>query len=336
MMRRILLAVFAVLMSCVAVTAQEEDAVETRLPADESEIMFGVRLPKKNKLSKETGKMLENKVVQILGRCGAGASGKLDVFVVEPVVNVMAENSTEGLVRNVTAVEGELSLTARHRYTDAVFYNTTVPLNAAAKNGSDDDVVKLLVKSIKPTDAAYVRFVRNARKNVFAYGQTHPEIYEVPEQPDTVLLILPVLVTSPDSPKPIAENSDPDSDPESDSGEECEIYFSQPGWDAKVNSCVYEASTRCIVFDLSVKNTKRTQRNRVYTCIERAIAANGGKYEEFFSDDNYHDYPYDVPVNLQLYIKNVYSNPGKVPFVEIHIGDCNMELRNVIVKDKVK
>lgn len=332
MMKRILFAVFAALMSCAALTAQDEEVTEIRRPADESEIMFGVRLPKKNKLSAETGKMLENKVVQILGRCGAGASGNRDVFVVEPVVNVTSEQTTEGLVRNVTAVEGELSLTARHRYTDAVFYNTTVPLNAAAKNGNDDDVAKLLVKSIKPTDAAYVRFVRNARKNAFAYGQTHPEIYEVPDQPDTVLLILPVLITPPDDPKP----ADDTPEPKSDTPQECEIYFSRPGWSAQLKDCVYDSSTRCIVFDLSITNTQRTQRNNVYTCIARAIATDGGKYTEFFIDDYYHDYPYAIPVNFQLYIRGVYSNPGKVPFVEIRIGDCNVELRNVIVKNKEK
>lgn len=332
MMKRILFAVFAAIISCVAITAQDDETVEIRRPADESEIMFGVRLPKKSKLTKETGKLLENKVVQILGRCGAGASGNRDVFVVEPVVNVLSENATEGLVRNVTAIEGELSLTARHRYTDAVFYNTTVPLNAATKSG-DEDAAGLLVKSIKPTDAVYVRFVRNARKNAFAYGQSHPEIYEVPDQPDTVVLILPILVSTPDAPKPKA---DVPEDAESDSPQECEIYFSRPGWDAKLNNCVYDASTRCIVFDLSITNTQRTQRNNVYTCIDRAIASDGGKYTEFFIDDYYHDYPYDIPVNFKLYIRGVYSNPGKVPFVEIRIGDCNMELRNIIVKNKEK
>lgn len=172
----------------------EKSGLTVRIPESPEEIMFGVRLPKKLEGSEEGKSLLKNRVEQILGRCGAGAGGDRDVFVIEPTINETNRNTSEGLVRNVSSLTGELSLTARHRYSDAVFYSAVVPLNAAVAE-RDLDPLLILAKAIKPTDAAYVRFVRNARKNAFDYGSIHPEIYEVPDAPaDTVVLIVPVVV----------------------------------------------------------------------------------------------------------------------------------------------
>lgn len=329
------------------------------IPMSEEEVMFGVRLPEKSGLSDEVAALLENKVVQILGRTGAGASGNRDVFVIEPVVTLDGERKSEGLVRNVTSVNGELSLTARHRYSDAVFFNTVVPLNAAAK-GSGADPLKLLVKAIRPADAAYVRFVKNARKNAFEFGLIHPEIYEVPDLPEAgkdedvapvedaplpVESVAAPVEAAPVVPDPVeaapavpapVQPSAPAPVERPQSGEEAEIYVSSPAWKVQFVGCEYDASTRTISFALRVTNMERKLKESVLTRVEKALDVNGVKYRNFSVDDYRHDFPYDIPVLVRGYIKEVYSNPGEVPFVELSLNNQRIEVRNMIVREPQK
>lgn len=304
------------------------------IPESEEDVMFAVRLPDKNGLSDEVAELLNNKVVQILGRCNAGASGKQDVFVIEPVVTLDGERKSEGLVRNVTSVNGELSLTARHRYSDAIFYNTVVPLNAAVK-GSNANSMQLLVKAIRPADAAYVRFIKNARKNAFEFGLLHPEIYEIPEQQDKKADDVPSLpgdtVAAEDSPLSVIPTSSPVAQPSD--GSLGEIYLSQPGLKVALANCVYDAATRSINIQLRVTNTDPGAKGDNWTEIRKAMDANGGSYQRFTVDDRYHSFPYDVPVAVNCSINDVYSNPMKVPYVEIQLGKTMVEIRNMIVKE---
>lgn len=313
------------------------------IPMSEEEVMFGVRLPEKSGLSDEVAALLENKVVQILGRTGAGASGNRDVFVIEPVVTLDGERKSEGLVRNVTSVNGELSLTARHRYSDAVFFNTVVPLNAAAK-GSGADPLQLLVKAIRPADAAYVRSVKNARKNAFEFGLIHPEIYEVPDLPDvpkdagndegaTPLAETPLpadSLPSPAQPAPSAPVVKPQSDADA------QVFVSSPSWKVQFAGCEYDAATRTIRFGLRITNMEQTLKNYVLTRVEMALDADGGKYRNIGIDDYRHDFPYDIPVMVYGYIKDVYSNPGEVPFVQVTLDNKRIEIRNMIVREPQK
>lgn len=351
MMKKIMLALATVLSSSWAsVEAQDLTVYSDTLvavsseapyiPMSEEEVMFAVRLPEKSGLSDEVAGLLENKVVQILGRCGAGASGNRDVFVVEPVVTLDGERKSEGLIRNVTSVNGELSLTARHRYSDAVFFNTVVPLNAAAK-GSGADPLKLLVKAIRPADAAYVRFVKNARKNAFEFGLIHPEIYEVPEvaegKKDEELPPVPDNALPADSvPSSAAPSSSPAAVVQPQAGADAEVYVSSPSWKVQFAGCEYDAATRTIRFALRITNLEQTLKDGVYTRIEMALDADGGKYRNLGIDDYHHDFPFDIPVTVSGYIKDVYSNPREVPFVQVSLGNQRIELRNMIVREPQK
>lgn len=301
-------------------------------PESEEDVMFAVRLPENSGLSEEVAELLNNKIVQILGRCNAGASGKQDVFVVEPVVTLDGERKSEGLVRNVTSVNGELSLTARHRYSDAIFHNVVVPLSAAVK-GSNANPMQMLVKAIRPADAAYVRFIKNARKNAFEFGLMHPEIYEIPElqekKPEEAepasdanplpVDSLPVASVAP-VPQPVA-------------GSLGDIYLSKPGLKVELAACEYDASTRSIHFQLRVTNTEQGAKGSKWTEIKQALDANGAAYKSFAVDEYNHNFPYDVPVAVHGYIKDVFSNPMKVPFLEMQLGDTMVEIRNMIVRE---
>ena len=327
--------IFALAVALAAATgAMAQDAA-----ADGANIMFGVKMPEPTQWSEEASGLLKSKVEQILGRCGAGAAGERDVFVVEPTVNVGETARTEGLVQNVATLSGELVLAAKNRYDGSVYYSTTVPLKVASK-GSDSEAVTSLVRSIKPGDAAYVRFVRNARKKVAAYAAAHPEVFEIPDvpapAPSPVVIVVvpeaapqpaaePAQASTPVAAPPVAESPAPAAAP-------ADIYFSEPGWEASVKSCTYDASTRSIHLVMGFKSTARGDRSNLYTTIRNAIDAEGANYHNFVVDEFYHNYPYGVPVTVNFYIRDVYANPGVVPFIEIGIGNCRVELRNISVK----
>ena len=305
--------------------------------ADGQDIMFGVKLPEKTTLSQASSDLLRSKVEQILGRCNAGAAGDRDVFVVEPTVNVGDENRTEGLVQNVASLSGELVLAAKNRYDGSVYYTTTVPLKVAAK-GTSAEMETALVRSIKPSDAVYVRFVRNARRNIAQYIALHPEVLIIPDAPEppVIVVVMPGESPAPDAAPAAAEPASQEpvaESPASPAAPAPEIYCSEHGWNVTLKSCVYDATTRSILFTLVIKNmAPQADRRNLYTCVRSAIAADGTNYHDFLIDEFYHDYPYDIPVTVTFGIKNVYSNPGKVPFVETSVGNCKIEIRNLSVQ----
>ena len=307
------------------------------IPVSEEDIMFSVRLPEKNGLTNEVASLLENKIVQVLGRCGAGAAGSHDVFVVEPFLTLNDHKKSEGLVRNVNSISGELSLTARHSYSDAVFYSVTVPLNAAA-NGSGVDAIKLLAKAIRPTDAVYVRFVKNARKNAFEFGLNHPEIYDIPEggkaeeTPSAPLDATPQeTIQKPSTPSPDVK---PVSKPLEKT--DAEIYVSDPTWKVEFTGCEYDATSRTILFGLRITNLEQKQRDYVLTKLEMAMDSEGGKYRDLSVSEYRHSFPYNVPIMLYCYIKGVFSNPHELPFIQILVDNAKVEIRDVIVNDLQK
>lgn len=305
------------------------------IPVSEEDIMFSVRLPEKSDLSDEVTSILENKIVQVLGRCGAGAAGSRDVFVVEPFLTLNDHKKSEGLIRNVNSISGELSLTARHRYSDAVFFNVSVPLNAAEK-GSGGDAMKSLAKAIRPADAAYVRFVKNARKNAFEFGLNHPEIYDIPEEIKTEEAPSDPIDAIPQETSPELSTPSPDVKPVSRPLDKSnvEIYVSDPSWKVEFTGCDYDATSRTIRFGLRITNMEQKQRDYVLTRLEMAMDPEGGKYTNLAVSEYRHTFPYNVPIMLYCYIKDVFSNPHEVPFIQVLIDNAKVELRDVIVRDQ--
>ena len=135
----------------------------------QDEIQFrAIYPPQSSTMSEAAAETLVSKVDQILNRNSAATGGDFGVFVVEPSLSIISDESTSGLVNNVNVVSGELTLTAKNNYDNAAYYSVTVKLKATAKN-AETEPYELLAKSIKITDPIYVRFVRTARQNIEKY-----------------------------------------------------------------------------------------------------------------------------------------------------------------------
>ena len=93
--------------------------------AAQDNIHFVAGTPTQKGLSQKNMDALKLKVEQIIARNNAGTASLYNAFVIQPELVLGETKKTEGLLRDVTLVTGEFSLTARNKYDDSV-YGTAV------------------------------------------------------------------------------------------------------------------------------------------------------------------------------------------------------------------
>lgn len=334
----VFLALYSFSMAFCQNAAGSADTPSQERVARDSVAMFSVGMPGQSRLSEDAAELLSSKVSQILGRCNAGASGDNGPFIIEPTLTVGDKRQSEGMVQNVTVLSGELTLAAKQRYSGQQFHSATFPISTTLK-GDIPDEEKTLAKAIKTSDAAFVRFIRNARKNILDYGMKHPEIWDVPDASpetvrDTAYVPIVILVEKENTPQP-AQNPGQQPKPQSPANNPPsvkDIFVSAPNWNVMISESEYMPASRQIHIKMTVLNSNKQNYDRLYTRISKAIDTEGETYKTYKIDNSTRDYPYDVPVTMNFYIDDVYSNPGMIPFLEISIGNIRIEIRNLSVR----
>lgn len=134
----------------------------------QGEIQFSLLKTSQKDIPQTISESLDLKLKQILTRNSAAAAGTYNVFAIEPVLELTDAMSSEGLMQNVSIVQGELTLIAKNLVDDAMYYSVVVPLNGHAV-GDGDKAMKALVNSIKVTNVAFTRFIRIARQKIQDY-----------------------------------------------------------------------------------------------------------------------------------------------------------------------
>lgn len=89
-------------------------------------------------------------------------------LVIEPEIIFDEITQTEGMVREVARVKGDLVLTAKNIFDGHTFATATLPLTASAAGG-EAKAMKALATSIKPTAPVFVRFTKQARQRISEY-----------------------------------------------------------------------------------------------------------------------------------------------------------------------
>ena len=138
--------------------------------AAQDNIHFVADTPTQKGLSQKNMDALKLKVEQIIARNNAGTASLYNAFVIQPELVLGETKKTEGLLRDVTLVTGEFSLTARNKYDDSVYGTTVIEVQGDA-TGSKDDAIASLISGIKVTDPAFVRFIRTTRKRIADFYQ---------------------------------------------------------------------------------------------------------------------------------------------------------------------
>ncbi|MDR3117870.1 MAG: hypothetical protein LBU44_00340 [Mediterranea sp.] len=131
-------------------------------------INFTAVYPDNDGLGFDVKEGLKQKVEQIIGRNNAGATSIYNAFIIQPGLDVQDTKSTEGLVRNVTLVTGELTLTAKNLYDESIYGTLTISLEGDA-TGNREAALKALLKNIKITNPAFTRFIRTTREKIMEH-----------------------------------------------------------------------------------------------------------------------------------------------------------------------
>lgn len=144
----------------------------------QEEIHFVAGMPAQNGMPADAVNALKLKVEQIIARNNAGATSVHNAFVIQPELVLGETKKTEGLLRDVTLVTGEFSLTARNKYDGSVYGTVVIDVQGDA-TGSKDAAIGSLISSIKVTDPAFVRFIRTTRKRIAEfYARNCPAILQ--------------------------------------------------------------------------------------------------------------------------------------------------------------
>lgn len=128
-------------------------------------IHFTAAAPVQKGLSETMANAMKLKVEQILARNNAGASSVNNAFVIQPELTITDKRATEGLIRNVTLVIGELSLTAKNIYDESIYGNLTLEVQGDA-TGNEEAALTSLLAGIKSNNPAFTRFLRTTRKRI--------------------------------------------------------------------------------------------------------------------------------------------------------------------------
>lgn len=121
--------------------------------------------PDQDNLSTDAKEKLKLKVEQIIARNNAGATSVYNAFIIQPTLEVQETKATEGLVRNVTLVTGELTLTAKNLYDESIYGTVVMSLEGDA-TGNQETALNALIRNIKITNPVFTRFIRTTRQKI--------------------------------------------------------------------------------------------------------------------------------------------------------------------------
>lgn len=302
---------------CASAVAQDSDAAPSQI-----EVQFALLPAQNSQLPDNVLEILNTKTMQILTRNSANAANSAGVFAMVPNLTVGDIKTADGLVKSVSLATGEFVLAAVNRVDGTVYNSVTVPLKCEI-TGDADAALLALAKSIKPTDAAYTRFIRNTRKRIAEQVKEAPVAPLAPEVPEA-----PVAPDVTQQPIPKDENPQ-GAAPVKDTP--CDIYISNPDLKFKVLSCKGSSQNRRITINTVMENTTMRNWTSEQTKIAQAVSDNGYDIPDVDSDYKYIDLPAEVMVRRDFAIKNVGPSIGMLSYVKLYVGNTVVELRNLPV-----
>ena len=158
------LIIILILASGIGVTYAQNLPDINRQPSPETAIFFSAYVNNEDEMLAD---ILMEKAKGIIGRIGCGKENA--EYMIVPSIQVDETERSSGMIRNVTLIKGSLSLMAvSHENKDAVWHSVIIPLEATV-TGEVSNPALTLAHQIKINDAAYVRFVRVARRKISEY-----------------------------------------------------------------------------------------------------------------------------------------------------------------------
>lgn len=297
----------------------------------ESDVNFTAMMPTAKHLTAEQKIALQKKVEKIIARANAGIVTETNAFGIDADIAIKESKTSAGLLRDVSLVIADVTLTAKNIDDGSVYYSNTIEVQADAI-GKEKEAVNTLINNIKVTDPAFVRFIRTARKRVIEFynarglalpirKEKEPEVVH-----DTVQVENTVIVEVPVQAAPAAEH--PVAKPANG-----EVKISTANLDFKIVSCEGDMTRDRITIVAQMTNYKES--THMETVFQQAFDGDGNQLNSPRVSENYNwewiDVPLNVPMKREFYIKNVTSPVPALSYLKIKLGSTIVEVRNLNV-----
>ena len=133
---------------------------------DSIAVDFAVLIPETSVLTQMQQDELVKKIETILARTNSSGDVEQTPFVIVPDVSVTSTKTTESGLTPMTLIEGELLLLAKNRQDGVIYNQLSVTLRETVQETAAGDPVMTLIRSIKPRESRYVRFIRVSRERI--------------------------------------------------------------------------------------------------------------------------------------------------------------------------
>lgn len=131
-----------------------------------TDIVFSVVISETKEMTSTQCDELKEKMEQIVARTNASGNADTSPFTIVANVKVTDVKTTEGGMQPMKLVQGELNLLVKNRNDGIVYNELSISLNKLYQEASKVDELTQLIRSIKPKDARFVRFIKTSQKRI--------------------------------------------------------------------------------------------------------------------------------------------------------------------------
>ena len=332
-MKKYLLLPLMLLMPVFAMAQVYDEGGSVQTEVYESDVAFQAVKPEGKNLTEAQKTALLSKIERIIAKNNAGTISEHNAFGIKADIDILDKKSTAGLVRNVTVLTAEVTLTAFNVADGSIYYTNSVRLETDVV-GDAKMAMDKLINSIKVTDPQFVRFIRTARKRIVKWyndrGLPLP-IRQDKQEPkgknDTVVVVREVQGQQPNT--PVAEQPAPQQT------SACDITLSTSDIDFQIVSTQVDLTRKR--FSFTAKITNKMSSGSLERAFKQAFDQEGNQLSNLMVAEDrsylYEDYPEHVGVRRTFMVNGITAQTTMLSYILIRIGRTDVVIKNLPVKN---
>ena len=332
-MKKYLLLPLMLLMPVFAMAQVYDEGGSVQTEVYESDVAFQAVKPEGKNLTEAQKTALLSKIERIIAKNNAGTISEHNAFGIKADIDIQDKKSTAGLVRNVTVLTAEVTLTAFNVADGSIYYTNSVRLETDVV-GDAKMAMDKLINSIKVTDPQFVRFIRTARKRIVKWyndrGLPLP-IRQDKQEPkgknDTVVVVREVQGQQHNT--PVAEQPAP---PQTSA---CDITLSTGDIDFQIVSTQVDPTRKR--FSFTAKITNNMSSGSLERAFKQAFDQEGNQLSHLMVTEDrsylYEDYPEHVGVRRTFMVNGITAQTTMLSYILIRIGRTDVVIKNLPVKN---
>ena len=324
-------------------TAQVDDeggSVQTEVY--ESDVAFQAVKPEGKNLTEAQKTALQSKIERIIAKNNAGTISEHDAFGIKADIDIQDSKSSAGLVRNVTVLTAEVTLTAFNVADGSIYYSNSVRLETDVV-GDAKLAMDKLINSIKVTDPQFVRFIRTARKRIAQWYNDRAlplPIRQEKKEPevkhDTVVVVQEVLVPQQQPvEQPVQEKTPVVEKPVPQKIPACDITLSTGDIDFQILSTQVDLTRKRFSFTAKITNNKGS--GTLERMFKQAFDQDGNQLDNLKVTENshyiYEDYPKDLGVRRTFMVDGITAQTTMLSYILLSVGRTEVVIKNLPVKN---